>query len=125
MAVEECLEELYTGTPRGYLTPAAIPSSPKGVFIKIGSASPCNCAWNVTDFMESPVATMRVLLWERATQSPAGTSFKIARRSYGVKAEHPSLPLQHPHHLLKIIDRIVMHHNPPTAIPIPNPHPHP
>src|SRR5712691_3605450 len=36
-----------------------------------------------------------------------------------------SLPLQHPHHPVKILQRPILNHNPPSSLPIANPHPHP
>src|SRR5208337_5576881 len=36
-----------------------------------------------------------------------------------------SLPLQHPHHPVKILQRAILDHNLASPLPIPDPHPHP
>ena len=70
-------------THAAYFTPATSPSSANGILNRTGSSSPRERAKVVVARMESPVATIRVLSWDRATHAPSGASFKMPLRSRG------------------------------------------
>src|SRR5258708_14087813 len=71
---------------------------------------------------------MRDWSFDRAESRGVGFHGRIPLKYCPLTTDHRplphSLPLQHPHHPIKILQRPILNHNPPPPLPIPNSHPH-